>query len=112
MARDALVQPTQAHARPSEAERAQMGDAERAAEEAAHERHEAARVAALGQVFRAHNGWPDAEGYVLPEPTTRAFWDYVGADPHLSATLMAVLGKAVTSPLDGGLTHPASTASG
>jgi hypothetical protein len=45
--------------------------------------------AALNQIVLGHNGWPDEQGYELPQPPDPGFWEGLGQ--HLANRLMGHL---------------------
>jgi hypothetical protein len=47
----------------------------------------------LAAIVLEHNGWPDEEGNVLPQPSTPGFWDQV-PDQHLANIVMTLAREA------------------
>jgi hypothetical protein len=48
-----------------------------------------AMEAAVKQIVLGHNGWPDEDGNVLPQPQDEAFWERL--DQHLAAVLAVLI---------------------
>lgn len=48
--------------------------------------------AALAAIVLEHNGWPDEDGNVLPQPTDPTLWDQI--DQHLANVVMALAFQA------------------
>jgi hypothetical protein len=47
----------------------------------------------LAAIVLEHNGWPDQEGNVLPQPSTAGFWELV-PDQHLANIVMTLAREA------------------
>lgn len=47
----------------------------------------------LAAIVLEHNGWPDEDGNVLPQPSTPGFWDLV-PDQHLANIVMTLAREA------------------
>lgn len=52
------------------------------------------RKAGLRQIVVAHNGWPDDEGFELPQPPSEDFFEFVFSDEPLWTAVGIAIGAA------------------